>query len=118
MSPRTIWRARGSRLRRRGVRARGTGSSLRTLMRNRFQSYDSTFTRYRTDALTLHRDGAETTIKSQRGVRVFDDHNGVYYDSANPTGGVIVPDTHTRIKIAKEGEDGSWVVLRVGPSGK
>lgn len=89
-----------------------------TLMRNRFQSYDSTFTRYRTDALTLHRDGAETTIKSQRGVRVFDDHNGVYYDSANPTGGVIVPDTHTRIKIAKEGEDGSWVVLRVGPSGK
>ncbi|KIZ18732.1 protease [Streptomyces natalensis ATCC 27448] len=89
-----------------------------TLMRNRFQSYDSTFTRSRTDALTLHRDGTETKIKSQRGVRVFDDHNGVYYDGDNPTGGVIVPDTNTRIKITSEGEDGSWVRLRVGPAGK
>ncbi|KPC64856.1 protease [Streptomyces chattanoogensis] len=88
------------------------------LMRNRFQSYDSTFTRYRTDALTLHKDGVETKIASKRGVRVFDDRNGVYYDSANPTGGVIVPDTNTRIKITKEGEDGSWVTLRVGPASK
>ncbi|MFI9046734.1 immune inhibitor A domain-containing protein [Streptomyces sp. NPDC053427] len=88
------------------------------LMRNRFQSYDSTFTRYRTDALTLHKDGKVTKIKSKRGVTVFDDRHGVYYDKSNPTGGVIVPDTNTRIRIAKEAPNGSVVILVVGPAGK
>ncbi|MGW2022767.1 immune inhibitor A domain-containing protein [Streptomyces decoyicus] len=88
------------------------------LMRNRFQSYDSTFTRYRTDALTLHKDGKQVKIKSKPGVTLFDDRNGVYYDKANPTGGVIVPDTNTRIKITKEARDGSTVTLQVGRAGK
>ncbi|WP_260638966.1 immune inhibitor A [Streptomyces angustmyceticus] len=88
------------------------------LMRNRFQSYDSTFTRARTDALTLHRDGKTVKIKSKPGVTLFDDRHGVYYDTANPTGGVIVPDTGTQIKITKEARDGSTVTLRVGSAGK
>ncbi|MEU5241308.1 immune inhibitor A domain-containing protein [Streptomyces lydicus] len=88
------------------------------LMRNRFQSYDSTFTRFRTDALTLHRDGKPVTITSKKGVTLFDDRNGVYYDTSNPTGGVIVPDTNTRIKITKEARDGSSVTIQVGRAGK
>ncbi|MGA5272000.1 immune inhibitor A domain-containing protein [Streptomyces lydicamycinicus] len=88
------------------------------LMRNRFQSYDSTFTRFPTDALTLHRDGKQVKIASKQGVTLFDDRHGVYYDKANPTGGVIVPDTNTRIKITKEARDGSTVTLRIGSAGK
>lgn len=88
------------------------------LMRNRFQSYDSTFTRFPTDALTLHRDGKQVKITSKKGVTLFDDRHGVYYDKANPTGAVIVPDTNTRIKITKEARDGSTVTLRVGSAGK
>ncbi|RXS88727.1 M6 family metalloprotease domain-containing protein [Streptomyces sp. TM32] len=88
------------------------------LMRNRFQSYDSTFTRFPTDALTLHRDGTPVKIASKKGVTLFDDRHGVYYDKTNPTGGVIVPDTNTRIKILKEARDGSTVTIQVGPAGK
>lgn len=88
------------------------------LMRNRFQSYDSTFTRFPTDALTLHRDGKQVKITSKKGVTLFDDRHGVYYDKTNPTGGVIVPDTNTQIKITKEARDGSTVTLRVGRAGK
>ncbi|MEV5592764.1 immune inhibitor A domain-containing protein [Streptomyces sp. NPDC052496] len=88
------------------------------LMRNRFQSYDSTFTRHRTDALTLHKDGKVTKIKSKPGVTVFDDRKGDYYDESNPTGGVIVADTNTRIKILNEAWNGSTVTLQVGPSTK
>ncbi|MFF3270186.1 immune inhibitor A domain-containing protein [Streptomyces chrestomyceticus] len=88
------------------------------LMRNRFQTYDSTFTRHRTDALTLHKDGKVTKIKSKPGVTVFDDRKGVYYDETNPTGGVIVADTNTRIKISNESWNGSTVTLQVGPSTK
>ncbi|MEU7157188.1 immune inhibitor A domain-containing protein [Streptomyces chrestomyceticus] len=88
------------------------------LMRNRFQTYDSTFTRHRTDALTLHKDGKVTKIKSKPGVTVFDDRKGVYYDETNPTGGVIVADTNTRIKISNEAWNGSTVTLQVGPSTK
>ncbi|MEV7466522.1 immune inhibitor A domain-containing protein [Streptomyces kronopolitis] len=89
-----------------------------TMMRNRFQSYDSTFTRFPTDALTLHRDGKKVKISSKKGVTLFDDRHGVYYDKTNPTGGVIVPDTNTRIKILNEARDGSTVTVQVGPAGK
>ncbi|MFH8347187.1 immune inhibitor A domain-containing protein [Streptomyces sp. NPDC018045] len=88
------------------------------LMRNRFQSYDSTFTGRRTDALTLHKDGKVTKIESKPGVTVFDDRKGDYYDETNPTGGVIVADTNTRIKILNESWYGSTVTLQVAPSTK
>ncbi|MFE6687930.1 immune inhibitor A domain-containing protein [Streptomyces sp. NPDC057743] len=89
-----------------------------SLMRNRFQSYDSTFTRARTDALTLHKDGAAVKIAAKPGVPVFDDRHGSYVDPANPTGGVRVTDTNTKITVGKEAKDGSTVLLTVGPAGK
>ncbi|WP_405605351.1 hypothetical protein [Streptomyces sp. NBC_01410] len=39
-----------------------------------------------------------------------------YYDPANPTSGVIVPDTNTRIAVLNEAGDGHHVVLWVEPS--
>ena len=56
-----------------------------TLMRNRIQSYDSPFSLYRTDGLTLHKaDVAHEDRRRSTGVPVFDDRNGTYYDADEP----------------------------------
>ncbi|MFF0017871.1 immune inhibitor A domain-containing protein [Streptomyces sp. NPDC005374] len=89
-----------------------------TLMRNRIQAYDSTFSWYPTDAITLHNADVATKIKSQPGVPVFDDRRSTYYDTSNPLAGVKITDTNTRIKIVKEPLNGQTVTLQVGPSGK
>ncbi|MFJ8336158.1 immune inhibitor A domain-containing protein [Streptomyces sp. NPDC094437] len=89
-----------------------------TLMRNRVQAYDSTFSRYPTDAITLHKSDVATKIKSRAGVPVFDDGRSTYYDSANPLAGVKITDTNTSIKITNEPLDGSTISLKVGPSSK
>ncbi|WP_033286039.1 immune inhibitor A domain-containing protein [Streptomyces sp. NRRL F-525] len=89
-----------------------------TLMRNRVQAYDSPFGLDRTDSMTLHSADVATKIKSQPGVPVFDDGRSTYYDTSNPTAGVKITDTNTRIKITKESHDGSTVSLQVGPSAK
>lgn len=87
-----------------------------TLMRNRVQAYDSTFSWYRTDGFTLHKDGKAAKIKGKRGVPVFDDRKGTYWDKTNPTAGVQVADTNTRISILREGPDGQKMTVQVGPS--
>ncbi|MFJ9583777.1 immune inhibitor A domain-containing protein [Streptomyces acidicola] len=89
-----------------------------TLMRNRIQAYDSTFTLSRTDGITLHKAGVATKIASKKGVSTFDDHANTYYDESNPAGGVKITDTNTKIKIVKEAPDGSTVSLQVGPAVK
>ncbi|WBO66029.1 immune inhibitor A domain-containing protein [Streptomyces camelliae] len=89
-----------------------------TLMRNRMQAYDSPFTLEPTDAITLHKAGVATKITSQQGVPVFNDHTSAYYDPANPTGGVKVTDTNTKIKIVRQATDGSTIELEVGPAVK
>ncbi|MGW0082436.1 immune inhibitor A domain-containing protein [Streptomyces sp. NPDC003393] len=89
-----------------------------TLLRNRFQAYDSPFTLERTDAITLHKADVPVRIKSQKGVSVFNDHTNTYYDASNPTGGVKITDTNTKIKIEKVAKDGSTIELEVGPAVK
>ncbi|WP_431959657.1 immune inhibitor A domain-containing protein [Actinacidiphila sp. bgisy160] len=88
-----------------------------TLMRNRVQSYDSTFTTGRTDAVTLHKAGVATRIPSLPGNPVFDDKYS-YWSSENPTGSVKVSPTNTRITILHEARDGSTVTIKIGPSKK
>jgi immune inhibitor A len=89
-----------------------------TLMRNRIQSYDSPFSRYRTDGMTLHKGDVATWIPGSKGVSVFNDRTSDYYDESNPTGGVKVTDTNTKIKIVKEAKNGSTIELEVGPAGR
>ncbi|MFF0084576.1 immune inhibitor A domain-containing protein [Streptomyces canus] len=89
-----------------------------TLMRNRIQAYDSTFSWYPTDSITLHKADVPTKIKSKPGVPVFDDGTSSYYDPSNPFAGVKITDTDTRIKIVKEPLNGSTITLQVGPSAK
>jgi immune inhibitor A len=89
-----------------------------TVMRNRVQSYDSPFSRYPTRGFRLHSDGAAATVKGKSGRPVFDDHKGTYWYESNPTGGVKVPDTNTRISIARQPLNGKTITVEVGPSSK
>ncbi|MEJ1195789.1 MULTISPECIES: immune inhibitor A domain-containing protein [unclassified Streptomyces] len=89
-----------------------------TLLRNRVQSYDSPFSLYRTDAVTLHKADVATYFPGSKGVSVFNDRKSDYYDESNPTGGVKITDTNTKIKILKEAKNGSTIELEVGPAGR
>ncbi|MER7402308.1 immune inhibitor A domain-containing protein [Streptomyces sp. NPDC000070] len=89
-----------------------------TLMRNRIQSYDSPFSRYRTDGITLHNADVATKIPSSKGVPVFNDRTSTYYDESNPRAGVKITDTNTKIKIVKEAKGGSTISLEVAPAVK
>ncbi|WP_217144087.1 immune inhibitor A domain-containing protein [Streptomyces sp. AC627_RSS907] len=89
-----------------------------TLLRNRVQAYDSPFSLYRTDAITLHKGDVATYFPGSKGVSVFNDRTSDYYDESNPTGGVKVTDTNTKVEITKEAKDGSTIELEVGPAGR
>ena len=89
-----------------------------TLMRSRIQSYDSPFSLYRTDGITLHNADVVTRIPSAKGVPVFDDHTSTYYDDSTPFAGVKITDTNTKIRIVKEAKDGSTIKVEVGPAVK
>ncbi|MGW7278146.1 immune inhibitor A domain-containing protein [Streptomyces sp. NPDC054844] len=89
-----------------------------TLLRNRIQSYDSPFSLYRTDAVTLHKADVAKYFPGSKGVSVFNDRKSDYYDESNPTGGVKITDTNTKIKILKEAKNGSTIELEVGPAGR
>ncbi|MBY8844028.1 immune inhibitor A domain-containing protein [Streptomyces sp. SP2-10] len=89
-----------------------------TLLRNRIQAYDSPFSLYGTDGITLHKADVALQIKASKGISVFNDHAHTYYDPSNPTGGVKVTDTNTKITIVKEAKDGSTIQLKVGPAVK
>ena len=75
-----------------------TGSEL---WRNRIQTYDSTFGKTPTDALTLHYNDIPYVIPSLPGVSSFDDLI-MHYDPSNPNGSVIHPQTGTVITVLQE----------------
>ncbi|WP_329217784.1 immune inhibitor A [Streptomyces sp. NBC_01485] len=89
-----------------------------TVMNSRLQSFDSPFSRHRTDKIKLHQAGVAVTIKPVSGVSTFDDGKSTYYDAATPLAGVKVTDTNTSIKILSEPENGSTIKVQVGPSVK
>ncbi|HEV7626934.1 MAG TPA: protease, partial [Streptomyces sp.] len=87
-----------------------------SLLRNRMQAYDSPFGFYPTKGITLHNDGKAVKVKGNKGVSVFDDHKGTYWYKSNPTAGVQVEDTNTRIKILEQPRSGKTITLQVRPS--
>ncbi|MFC9328910.1 immune inhibitor A domain-containing protein [Kitasatospora sp. NPDC057015] len=87
------------------------------LMRTRVQSYDSTFGFEATESITLPRADVPTTVPSAPGVPVFDDHNGSYWDPANPYSSVRVPDTGTRIELLWNSPDKLESIIMVRPAG-
>ncbi|MFJ5922263.1 immune inhibitor A domain-containing protein [Kitasatospora sp. NPDC092948] len=70
-----------------------------TLMRPRFQAYDSTFRFAPTTGLQLHKADALTKIPSEKGVTVFNDRKNTYWYDSNPYSSVKVPNTGTQIEV-------------------
>jgi immune inhibitor A len=81
--------------------------------RNRIQTYDSTFTLDKTDALNnLHVNSVLSPVPSLPAVKMFND-SIQYYDSANPLGSVMNPNTGTQISIQSIGALGSFMQIEV-----
>jgi len=66
--------------------------------RARIQTFDATFSRQRTDPITVHHLSTPWSVGRRPGVSVFDD-NRLYWNPAIPTSSVMNPDTNTRITI-------------------
>ncbi|MFC8079327.1 immune inhibitor A domain-containing protein [Streptomyces sp. NPDC057307] len=89
-----------------------------TVMRNKIQTFDSSFSKYPTDLFRLHNADKAQWILPQAGKSVFDDRKGTYWYEENPTGGVVVPDTNTKISIVSEPLSGSTLTVKVDRSTK
>ncbi|MGD9486224.1 immune inhibitor A domain-containing protein [Streptomyces sp. TRM70308] len=87
-----------------------------SLMRNRIQGYDSPFSWYPSRGFTLHKGGEPTKISGNLPKPFFDDRLGTYWYESNPTGGVKVPNTNTRITILGQPWHGKHLTVMVGPS--
>jgi immune inhibitor A len=83
--------------------------------RNRVQSYDSTFTLTRTDAINnIHVNSVLSPIPSLAAAPVFNDTKS-YWDSNNPTGSVKVPNTRTKITITSVSAQDGFMQIVVSP---
>jgi immune inhibitor A len=96
------------------------------LLRPRTLSYDSTFGREPTDAITVHKNSTPTTIPSQPGVPTFDDRNNYWFnaDEHAATGShvgryqpgwysVNVPKTGTIIEVKSTSAQGNFMQVQV-----
>jgi immune inhibitor A len=84
--------------------------------RNRIQTYDSTFTLDKTDALNnLHVNSVLSPVPSLPAVKVFDDRT-LYYDPTNPQGSVMNPNTGTQIRIQSISAQDSFMQVEVRPA--
>lgn len=89
-----------------------------TVIRNKIQTFDSSFSKYPTDLFRLHNADKAQWILPQVGKPVFDDRKGTYWYEENPTGSVDVPDTNTKISIVSEPLSGSTITVKVDRSTK
>lgn len=93
------------------------GNGIGGIVRNRLQTYDSTFGLRRTDAVTLHRYGLPMDFPSQPGNPLFDDRlSDYYYNEDNPMGSVIAPNTGTLIEVKSISARGSVMKVEVRPA--
>jgi len=82
---------------------------------SRFQSYDSTFGKQRTDGFQVHYNGQPWREKSRPAVPVFDD-NKQYWNPATPLAGVMNPDTNTRIIVKSVNNNAGVMTVEVRPT--
>jgi len=98
------------------------------LLRPRILTFDSTFSKQNTKAITVHKDGQRTTIPAQPGVDTFDDTKDWWFnaDEHAATGshvgryqpgwyGVNVPKTGTTVKITNGGPHSAALNVEVAP---
>jgi immune inhibitor A len=85
------------------------------IWRNRVQTYDSTFGLEPTNPITLHWEGEASEHPSLPAVPIFDDRDS-HYNTANPMGSVLHPDTGTQIRIQSISALGTFMQVQVRPA--
>jgi immune inhibitor A len=86
-----------------------------TPWRSRVQSFDSTFSLERTDAITLDVFGVPRTYPSLPAVSLFNDLTDLW-DSSTPLANVITPNTGTIIEIRSYSAQGNFLQVQVRPA--
>ncbi len=85
-----------------------------SLIRNRIQTFDSTFGLEATDAFNLHLNGTRIRVPSQPPVRVFDDSDpDRYWSEENPRASVRVAGAGVRIEVVSQAAGGDRLTVRV-----
>jgi immune inhibitor A len=83
--------------------------------RNRIQTYDSTFTLAPTDGIpNIHQNSVLSPVPKLAAVKFFDDRT-LHYDTTNPLGSVIHPNTGTRITIQSISAQYGFMQIEVRP---
>jgi immune inhibitor A len=84
------------------------------LLGNRRQPFDATFGQERTDAVTFHRNGVPTTVKSSKAIPTFYDlDKNNYWTADNPQNSVQVAGSGTRITVASTSNNAQDMLLKV-----
>jgi immune inhibitor A len=83
--------------------------------RSRIQTYDSTFSLEKTDAITLHHLSQPSSHPSQPAVKRFDDRIQ-YWNPLTPTAGVRNPNTGTIVEIRSVSAQGGFMQVQVRPA--
>jgi immune inhibitor A len=83
--------------------------------RNRIQTYDSTFTKARTDGIpNIHHAGVLSPVPRLPAVSVFDSRRS-YYDPSNPLGSVMNPLLNLTISITSVSAHDTFMQVQVRP---
>ena len=81
---------------------------------NRRQSFDATFGLEATDAVTFHRNGVATKVKSQKAIPTFDDTDpNRYWSSLNPMASTKVAGWGTQISVLDTSRNGDQMTVKV-----
>jgi immune inhibitor A len=84
--------------------------------RHRIQTYDSTFTKARTDGIpNIHHAGVLSPVPSLPAASVFDSRQS-YYDPSNPLGSVMNPLLDLTIRITSVSAHDTFMQLQVRPA--
>ena len=86
-----------------------------TVAAARYQAYDSTFGKQRTDGFQVHRRDEPWRVTSRPAVSVFDD-NKQYWNPQSPLAGVMNPDTNTRVTVRSVNNKTGVMEVEVRPT--
>src|SRR5689334_17178202 len=89
-------------------------NGTRTMLGNRRQPFDATFGQEKTDAVTFHRNGVPTTVKSSKAIPTFYDlDKKAYWTADNPQNSVQVAGSGTKITVANTSNNAQDMTLKV-----
>jgi len=84
------------------------------MLGNRRQPFDATFGQEATDAVTFHRNGVATVVRSQQAIPTFNDSDpNRYWSKFNPLGSTKVAGSGTMITVVDTSTNGDQMLVNV-----